>query len=115
PSNPARRSRSPRFRPVTAIPRDSSDVSSSATGSSISQLTNGQISLALGAVMSFRRFVAASALAVVASSWVFTADAQFGGGPPAYTPEPDARDLKAVLFNWAWHMGMLRGQAEPEL
>ncbi|MGW8368742.1 MAG: hypothetical protein ACWGPN_08690, partial [Gammaproteobacteria bacterium] len=24
-------------------------------------------------------------------------------------------DLKAVLFNWAWHMGMLRGQAEPEL
>jgi hypothetical protein len=39
----------------------------------------------------------------------------FGGGPPPYTPEPDARGLKAVLFNWTWHMGMLRGQAEPEL
>jgi hypothetical protein len=23
--------------------------------------------------------------------------------------------MKAVLFNWTWHMGMLRGQAEPEL
>jgi hypothetical protein len=39
----------------------------------------------------------------------------FGGGPPPYTPEPGAKDLKAVLYNWAWHMGMLRGQAEPEL
>jgi hypothetical protein len=39
----------------------------------------------------------------------------FGGGPPPYTPEPGARDLKAVLYNWVWHMGMLRGQAENEL
>lgn len=39
----------------------------------------------------------------------------FGRGAPPYTPEPGARDLKAVLFNWTWHMGMLRGQAEPEL
>jgi hypothetical protein len=23
--------------------------------------------------------------------------------------------MQAVLFNWTWHMGMLRGQAEPEL
>jgi hypothetical protein len=69
--------------------------------------------------MSFRRSVAASALAVVvAMSGVGPAGAQGGGGfggPPPYTPEPGARDLKAVLFNWAWHMGMLRGQAEPEL
>jgi hypothetical protein len=35
--------------------------------------------------------------------------------PPAYTPEPDARDLKSVLFNWTWHMGMLRGVDEHEL
>jgi hypothetical protein len=40
---------------------------------------------------------------------------RFGGGPPPYTPEPGAKDLKAVLYNWTWHMGMLRGQAEPEL
>ena len=82
--------------------------------------------------MSFRRFVATCALAVVvATSGVLPAGAQgrpgggagggggggggFGGGAPLYTPEPGARDLKAVLFNWAWHMGMLRGQAEPEL
>lgn len=44
-----------------------------------------------------------------------TADAQPSGGPPAYTPESDARDLKSVLFNWTWHMGMLRGVDEHEL
>lgn len=41
--------------------------------------------------------------------------AGFGGGAPPYTPAPGAKDLKAVLYNWTWHMGMLRGQAEPEL
>jgi hypothetical protein len=35
--------------------------------------------------------------------------------PPArYTPAPGAKDLKAVLFNWFWYMGMLRGPAEIE-
>ena len=65
----------------------------------------------------FRRSVATCALAVVvAMRSVLPAGAQgFGGGPPPYTPEPGARDLKAVLYNWVWHMGMLRGQAEPEL
>jgi hypothetical protein len=71
--------------------------------------------------MSFRRSVATGAFAaVIAISGALPAGAQgggggFGGGPPPYTPEPGAKDLKAVLFNWAWHMGMLRGQAEPEL
>jgi hypothetical protein len=80
--------------------------------------------------MSFRRSVATCAFAVViAASWVLPAGAQggagggggggggggFGGGAPAYTPEPGAKDLKAVIFNWTWSMGMLRGQAEPEL
>ena len=70
--------------------------------------------------MSVRRFVATCSLAVVITmSSVSHVGAQGGGGgfggPPPYTPEPDARDLKAVLFSWAWHMGMLRGQAEPEL
>ncbi len=36
-------------------------------------------------------------------------------GPPPYTPADDAKNLKAVLFNWAWHMGMLRGLDEHEL
>ena len=82
--------------------------------------------------MSFRRSVATCAIAaVVAMSSVLPAAAQGGGGgpagaqggggraggggPPPYTPAPGAKDLKAVLYNWAWHMGMLRGQAEPEL
>jgi hypothetical protein len=35
------------------------------------------------------------------------------GGP--FTPEPGAKDLKSVLFNWTWHMGMLRSGSESEL
>jgi hypothetical protein len=70
--------------------------------------------------MSFRRSVATGALAVVAMCSALPAAAQgggggFGGGAPPYTPEPGAKDLKAVLYNWTWHMGMLRGQSEPEL
>ncbi len=46
------------------------------------------------------------------------ANAQLGGGPPPpppYTPAEGAKDLKSVLFNWPWHMGMLRGIEEHEL
>ena len=28
-----------------------------------------------------------------------------GGGAP-YTPAADAKDLRAVLFNWMWHQGI---------
>lgn len=38
-----------------------------------------------------------------------------GRGGPAYTPAPGAKDLKSVLFNWAWHMGMLRSTEEYDL
>ena len=34
------------------------------------------------------------------------------GGAPLYTPAPSAKDLKAVLFNWGWYMGMLRSTDE---
>src|SRR4029434_9273565 len=37
-----------------------------------------------------------------------------GGAPARYTPAPGAKDLRAVLFNWAWYMGMLRGPQELE-
>jgi hypothetical protein len=37
------------------------------------------------------------------------------GGGPRYTPAPGAKDLKAVLFNWAWYMGMLRSSEERDL
>src|ERR1044071_243414 len=53
--------------------------------------------------------IAIAAVAVVGAS------AQRQGGPPArYTPAPGARDLRAVLFNWQWYMGMLRGAQENE-
>src|SRR6185436_5243806 len=38
-----------------------------------------------------------------------------GEEAPTYTPAPDAKDLKSVLFNWAWHMGMLRSTEEYDL
>jgi len=65
--------------------------------------------------MSFRRFVATGVFAVAALASALPVAAQFGGGPPPFTPEPGAKDLKSVLYNWVWHMGMLRGQAESEL
>jgi hypothetical protein len=40
--------------------------------------------------------------------------AQRSGAAPRYTPARDAKDLKGVLFNWAWYMGMLRGPQEIE-
>ncbi len=38
-----------------------------------------------------------------------------GGGGPQYTPAAGAKDLKAVLFNWGWYMGMLRSSEERDL
>src|SRR5437667_2953384 len=37
------------------------------------------------------------------------------GGAPQYTPAAGAKDLKAVLFNWGWYMGMLRSSEEYDL
>src|ERR1044072_6125310 len=36
-------------------------------------------------------------------------------GEPEYTPAADAKDLKSVLFNWAWYTGMLRSTEERDL
>jgi hypothetical protein len=89
-----------------------------------------------------RRMLAASVLAllvaignaelVLAEGQGPAAQGQAGGragGPPQgrggggggrgdagpFTPTPGAQDLKSVLFNWTWHMGMLRSGAESEL
>jgi hypothetical protein len=32
-----------------------------------------------------------------------------------YTPPPNAKDLKAVLFNWMWATGMLKGHDERDM
>src|SRR5262245_43179081 len=39
----------------------------------------------------------------------------FGGRGPSFTPIAGAKDLKSVLYNWTWHMGMLRSGNESEL
>src|SRR5882672_2953905 len=68
--------------------------------------------------MAFRRGLISTriALALVFAIAPLTAGAQFGPPrPPPYTPAKDAKDLKSVLFNWTWHMGMLRGLEEHEL
>jgi hypothetical protein len=45
-----------------------------------------------------------------------SAQAQRGGpDAPPYRPAAGAKDLRSVLFNWTWHMGMLRGLDEHEL
>jgi hypothetical protein len=41
-----------------------------------------------------------------------------GGDPNAgapYTPAAGAKDLRAVLFNWFWHQGMLKGTDERDM
>ena len=38
-----------------------------------------------------------------------------GAAPPPYTPAPGARDLRSVLFNWGWHLGMLRSDQERDI
>src|SRR5262252_9506929 len=44
------------------------------------------------------------------------AQAPAGAGNDApYTPAPNAKDLKAVLFNWMWGLGMLKGTDERDM
>jgi hypothetical protein len=71
--------------------------------------------------MDFRRKIIWTSVAIAAVliiSALSTADAQAQGRgqqPPAYKPAAGAKDLRAVLFNWTWAMGMLRGADEHEL
>src|SRR4051812_8759271 len=37
------------------------------------------------------------------------------GGGAQYTPAAGAKDLRAVMFNWAWYMGILRSDQEQDL
>jgi hypothetical protein len=55
---------------------------------------------------------------VLALGMPMTASAQTPPGAATtepYTPAKDAKDLKAVLFNWMWHMGMLKGHDERDM
>jgi len=64
------------------------------------------------------RWTVAALAVVVAFGVPLAAGAQTPPGAATgelYTPAPDARDLKAVLFNWMWHMGMLKGTDERDM
>jgi hypothetical protein len=54
---------------------------------------------------------------VLAIGGSLTAGAQSPRGAVAepYTPAPDAKDLKAVLFKWMWGTGMLKGHDERDM
>lgn len=49
------------------------------------------------------------------SQAIAQAPGAFRDPPPPYRPAKDAKDLRSVLFNWTWYMGMLRGVDEHEL
>ena len=72
--------------------------------------------LAIGAILAIGAVPTASAQAPAAAAG---GGAQAGGGgrggAQLYTPAAGAKDLKAVLFNWAWYMGMLRSSEERDL
>src|SRR5262245_7729135 len=56
--------------------------------------------------------------AVLAIGVAVTAAAQTPPGAAQgelYTPAKDAKDLRAVLFNWMWHQGMLKGTDERDM
>src|SRR6266571_3661462 len=72
--------------------------------------------------MAFQRRIIWTSVAigvVLTISALSTAGAQAPGAnrepPPPYRPMAGAKDLRAVLFNWTWYMGMLRGVDEHEL
>ena len=55
---------------------------------------------------------------VLAIGMALTAAAQTPPGASTtepYTPAKDAKDLRAVLFNWMWGMGMLKGHDERDM
>jgi hypothetical protein len=55
---------------------------------------------------------------VLAIALAVTAGAQTPPGAATgdlYTPAKDAKDLRAVLFNWMWHQGMLKGTDERDM
>jgi hypothetical protein len=54
-------------------------------------------------------------LAIGGSLAARTVSAQGPRVPEPYTPAKDAKDLKAVLFNWMWGTGILKGHDERDM
>ena len=77
--------------------------------------------VAIGALFAISTAAAAFAQAPAGAQGAGPQGAAAGQGrgrgepPPPYRPAQGAKDLKSVLFNWTWHLGMLRGVDEHEL
>ena len=86
--------------------------------------------VSIGIVLTIGALSTASAQAPAGGAQAGGAQARGGGGGgrgggaaaadvaaarPQYTPAAGAKDLKSVLFNWAWYMGMLRSSEERDL
>ena len=70
--------------------------------------------------MAFRHRVsgiaaAFAAVLVIGAPVAASAQGPGGGTTEPYTPAPDAKDLRAVLFNWERNMGMLKGHDERDM
>jgi hypothetical protein len=69
--------------------------------------------------MDFRRIswvrVALAAGLALSGPLMVNAQGPRGGVAEPYTPAKDAKDLRAVLFNWERNMGMLRGHDERDM
>jgi len=59
-----------------------------------------------------KKFLIAIGIVAIGAAGLVAQQPQQGGA--RYTPAPGAKDKRAVLFNWAWYMGMLRGPQEIE-
>ena len=59
-------------------------------------------------------FVVALTIGVAATAGAQNPNPRGGVAEP-YTPAPDAKDLKAVLFKWMWATGMLKGHDERDM
>src|SRR4030095_5424843 len=70
-------------------------------------------------MMDFRRIGwirgALGVIVALSGPLMASAQGQRGGVPEPYTPARDAKDLKAVLFNWERNMGMLKGHDERDM
>ena len=67
-------------------------------------------------MMAARRTIAIGV--VLGALWQVSAQGPgpgFREPPVPYRPAKDAKDLRSVLFNWTWYMGMLHGVDEHEL
>jgi hypothetical protein len=76
--------------------------------------------VAIGAALMITALSTASAQAPTGAPAPAGAQAPQGQGqvrepPPPYRPAAGAKDLRSVLFNWTWYLGMLRGVDEHEL